>query len=253
MSEDHNDDPPASPFVYLGTDPTIEERQLAQQLGRHDGDSVPFHMFAKVAMRLHKFAAQAAGFEWFWRRARRHARTSLGALASTVVVIAGFVLHRVATEAAAQEHAVMQEQAEVLYRNGVTRQLESLDRDIRELRAALQRIGINLPPAPGADVTEPWDKYSQSGSGIPGRSLRLDDAARPEVTEFAGLRDASLGALQVGVAKRAAGEGMWVDFLWMGGALAGPQCHADEDGENVAHAAVVHHGGTAAAISAGLR
>ncbi len=149
--EDPKDDPPASPFVYLGRDPTPEEHLLAQQVGRHDGDSVPFHMVAKIALRLHRYASHAAGFEWFWRRARRHARAALAALAANVVVIAGFVLHRVAVQAAAEEHAAAQERAEEVYRDGVGKQLDRLDRDLRELRAVLQRLGIAPPaPAPGA-------------------------------------------------------------------------------------------------------
>lgn len=245
MSEDPKDDPPASPFVYLGTDPTIEERQLAQQLGRHDGDSVPFHMFAKVAMRLHKFAAHAAGFEWFWRRARRHARTSLGALLSTLVLIGGFVLHRVAAEAAAQEHAVMQEQAEILYRNGVSRQLESLDRDIRELRTALQRIGINLPGSPTSDMPNLPDSVSW------GERVERNRGARSTVAKLTETK--GLAAFDIAAADEAAS--IWMQAAvqkWLSGTLAGPQCHTD-DGEDVAHAAVVHHHGTAAAISAGLR
>lgn len=251
-TDDPRDDPPASPFVYLGSDPTIEEHQLTQQLGRHDGDSVPFWMFAKVAVRLHKFAAQAAGFQWFWRRARRHARTSLGALLSTVVLIGGFVLHRVAAEAAAQEHSAMQEQAEILYRAGVTRQLDALDRDIRELRAALHQLGVNLPGGPTSDMPESADRVS---------SVLLDErvegdrgtcSAVAELTQPKGL-----AALGIAAADEAAPVRMGASIAELFGAsAAGPQCKAqgDQEGDGeVVHDPVVHHGGTAAAISAVLR
>lgn len=147
MTENDDDTPPirlSSEDVSAGhllQQPTPREVLLSEQVGLHADEPVPFWMFAKVALRQDEHSRWIGQADGFWRRVRRHARAGLATLAVNLAVIGGFVYHRIAASAAADERALQEERHFNEYRDSIRRELERLEQDIRDLRRDLRRIG----------------------------------------------------------------------------------------------------------------
>lgn len=110
-------------IVSLRREPSDEERALAEGVGLHDGACIPFHMFAKVAVRQHKDAGtideMAAMRQWF----RRRAWALLLALAANVLGVGGFIVHRIRTSGADEERELRQ-----------AKDIETMQKEIWDLR-----------------------------------------------------------------------------------------------------------------------
>lgn len=132
-----NEDDPA---VYLQQEPTAEERLLAVQAGRHDGDAVPFWMFAKLAVRAAASSLWIGKADVLVRKMRRHALAGLATLAANLAAIGGYALHHAGVSAAADERAIAQERANQDHRDAMEREIQELRLDVRELRAAMRKM-----------------------------------------------------------------------------------------------------------------
>lgn len=113
------------PAVYLRQQPspTSPCHLLVEQIGSHDGDSVPMHMMAKVAVRLHRFADWVARWDGRERWARRAVAFVVGAALANAMAIGTWWLraHDARIEAAAEAKATKS-------------QIERIEQNILELR-----------------------------------------------------------------------------------------------------------------------
>lgn len=147
-------------------EPTSEEHLLAEQVGLHDGAEVPFHMFAKVAVKVHNHSWWFGELQKFGRQVRRRALAGLGFLAINVAAIGGHWLSVHDARVAGEARAEAGDRAFGEYRAFVTREFDRLDREIAQLRAALLRLGAATPgPMPRggppiSDFPDPSDKLS---------------------------------------------------------------------------------------------
>ncbi|HEX6022569.1 MAG TPA: hypothetical protein VFZ00_11280 [Solirubrobacter sp.] len=150
------------PAVYARRSPTPEEHLLAELCGNgHDGAPVPLHFFTKIAVRLKRIGMWAASLEDLRRKLRANWRRGVAMLGANALLIAGLVLHRVASDAAAAEHLAAQERAEVVYREGVTRLFELLEKRLDHIERRLDRLTGADQPGPSGDPRDIFrDKLS---------------------------------------------------------------------------------------------
>lgn len=138
------------PAVYARRPPTPEEHILAELCNGHDGAPVPLHFFTKVAVRLKRLGQWAAGLDDVRRKLRANWRRGAAMLGANAALIAGFVIHRVAAEATAAEHAAAQERAEVIYREGMQRLIDLLEKRLESDERRLDRV-TGAEPGPSGD------------------------------------------------------------------------------------------------------
>ena len=142
-----NDDP----IVYCRREqPTPEESALARVADRHDGDAVPFWLWAAVATRLHRTMAWVAERAAIERRLRRAGRLGVGTLVANLAIVGGYAAHRLEAGGAAAEHAA-----------NVERQLIELREEVSYLRRRMDKMsGIEaMPPSSDTEQSDP-DKLS---------------------------------------------------------------------------------------------
>lgn len=132
--------PSNNPLVYLAQEPTPEEIQIAISCGRHSGDHTPFHMLAKVALRVYRIAVPLGRMDAAYRRARRYVLAAASFAAVNLSAAGIWYLGRVEANAAAQERAAALERAIRAYREDADRKMHELQLDIRELRVELLRL-----------------------------------------------------------------------------------------------------------------
>lgn len=153
-------------IVSLRKDASPEESALAEAVGRHDGDAVPFHMFAKIAVRAHRHGEWIGEVESTKKWFRRNSRMSIGFVIVNLFAGAGFLLHNASERGAAEEHAlnferVTQERAasEARWaqerREAMEREIQDLRSQLVEIRAAMRRMS-GLSPDPSGDMDMPW-------------------------------------------------------------------------------------------------
>lgn len=157
-----------APATYLNQPPTDEEHLLAEQCDKHDGDSVPFWMLAKVAGRVQRGATWQGKLDAIFARARLWARVALSAAAANLAGVGLYWLHAHDAAVAAGERAAAGDRAFEEYRRITDEKFVELRLDIRELRAALHRLtGVDpLPLPPNSDIFDPetyFDMFSSSG------------------------------------------------------------------------------------------
>lgn len=148
------------PFIYLASPPTEEEQRLAEACNRHSGDHTPFHMLAKVAVRLYRVVIPVERMHAFMRRGQRYVMAAATFAALNLGGIGIWVIDRSNANAVAREHAADVERAIREYREASEREMQDLRTDIRELRAELRRISGAEPAPPGAESLTPPDKFS---------------------------------------------------------------------------------------------
>lgn len=109
--------------MSLRKEPTEEERALADGVGFHAEEHVPFRMFAKVAMRADDHAAWIATMrvkrKWF----RRRVPQAIVALIANLGLIGGYVVHVIRSAADDDAREVQQQ-----------RDIARLEQDVRDLR-----------------------------------------------------------------------------------------------------------------------
>jgi len=147
---------PHAPSVYLVQTMTPEEQTLAEQVDTHSGDSIPFWMLAKVAIRVHRLASWVQEMDGLFKKARRYLLAGVSAAAVNLSAIGIYILHSSEARGAATERAANQERSFLEYREATSKQLQELRLDIRELRAELRRLsGAGKPPT--SDNVSPPD------------------------------------------------------------------------------------------------
>lgn len=172
-----NKDDPAS---FLRSPPTPEEHALAEHVGLHDGASIPFHMFAKVAVRQGRQAEWIGEMEAMRKWVRRRATAALLALAGNLTLFGGYVLHRVREGGAAEERALNQERAAIERREAMEREINELRLDVRELRAAMRRLGLGPDPAgSGTDIDILMGRVPDKVSLLKGPSCTIFASSPP--------------------------------------------------------------------------
>ena len=142
-----NDDKPASleqdPAIYLRQQPspTSPCHLLVEMVGSHDGDHVPMHMLAKVAVRVRDQAVWAARWDGREKWAKRAATFLIALVLGNVAVIAKSWIHAhdERIEAAAEARALKG-------------QIERIERDIMELRRV---CGLDPKPLTIVQKDEP--------------------------------------------------------------------------------------------------
>lgn len=141
------------PAIYLREHPapTSPCHILVEQVGSHDGDHVPMHMLAKVAVRLH----QVVGWMARWDGREKFARRAAAALAALALANIGVVvkswLNAHDAHIIAETEARAAEKAEIEFRKGVSDRFDRMEQDIRELRKhagldkpiSFGRVGVN--------------------------------------------------------------------------------------------------------------
>lgn len=153
-------------------EPTSEERILAEQVGLHDGAATPFHMFAKMALKVWSHAWWFGEIEKFGKQVRRRALAGLGFLALNAAAIGGHWLSVHDARIAGEARAEAADRAFGEYRAGVAREFDRLDREIGQLRAALLRLGAATPDPPPkgspptSDFPDPTDKLSADADAV---------------------------------------------------------------------------------------
>lgn len=142
------------PAVYLRQQPSPISpcHLLVEQLESHDGDHTPMHMLAKVAVRLHSFAAWAARWDARERLARRAAGALAGLAIANIGVVIAWWLHAHDARIVAEAEARASAQVEIEYRRGVKEQMERMEQDIRDLRRDLRRMSGAKPGPDGGVV-----------------------------------------------------------------------------------------------------
>jgi hypothetical protein len=149
----------SSPAIYLGLPPTPENHSLAGSVGLHDSAAVPFHMFAKVADRLHKVSTWASRFDVFMRRGKRWAYAGISAALLNLGIAGHFVIDRAEAVGAAEERAAGMARDVERYRAATDERLSDLRSQIQELRTAMYRkSGIDplpLPRPPNSGIPRP--------------------------------------------------------------------------------------------------
>lgn len=141
------------PSVYLHQPVTPAERMLGEQVGLSGSAYIQFWMYAKLSLRVVRLSQWIGSVDGMWRGIRRHARISLASLASSLVLVGGFVIHRVAQDAAEHEHAAAQERA-------TEERLKEMREDLQWLRAEFRRLSGADPDPPTSDVWHLPDKVS---------------------------------------------------------------------------------------------
>lgn len=130
------------PAIYLREQPspTSPCHLLVEQLESFDGDHVPMHMLAKVAVRLH----QAVDWMARWDGREKFARRAAAALIALTVANIGTVvtswLHAHDDRIVAEADARAFEKSEADYRRSVELRFERLEQDIRDLRRELRKM-----------------------------------------------------------------------------------------------------------------
>lgn len=135
------------PAIYLREQPSPTARChiLVEQVGSHDGDHVPMHMLAKVAVRLHQVVSWMTQWEGRERFVRRAGGALAGLALANIAAVLAYWLHAHDAHIVAEAEARAAAAAEIEYRKGVKEQLDRIDRDIRDIQRALRRIGA-VPP-----------------------------------------------------------------------------------------------------------
>ncbi len=145
----------ASPAEYLPTPPRADEQILIDMCDLHTGAATPFHMTAKLALRLHRVTLWAHQIESFFRRARKLVIAAASTAALNLAALGVYTLHRYEQNGAASERLINQE-----------RTIQELRLDIRELRAEVRRMS-GIDPAthpsspPGGGIFIAPDKISR--------------------------------------------------------------------------------------------
>lgn len=149
-----------NPLVYLAQEPTPEEVQIAIACGRHNGDHTPFHMLAKVALRLYRLAVPVGRMDATYRRARRYVLAAASLAAVNLSAAGVWYLGRVEANAAAQERAAALERSIRVYREDADRKMHELQLDIRELRVELLRLSGKHDQIPPGRLIGPGRSFS---------------------------------------------------------------------------------------------
>ena len=207
---------PTDPIVYMSRVPSERAQQIMAAVMREAGDAAPMQMVATLAERserieqhlcemdgaIHGLAqvmdtGRIERVERVQREAERDRKRTRGYLfkgagvAGTLLVSAlAWFLH--STEARAAES---QQLLDLIQR------IDRLELDLREIRAALHRLGINTPSSGGTRL-EP---------GLPPRPAP-DSFGRMELTPFAHGVDAELRRIYAGVR----GRGVFDRGAWQG-------------------------------------
>ena len=110
-------------IAELRREPTDDERALAEGVGLSAGHPVPFHMFAKVAMKDDRQEVRLSAIEGTRKWFRRRARAALVAIAAGWLPGAGYAVHRIKAAGAEEEREAQQ-----------ARDINRLEQDVRDLR-----------------------------------------------------------------------------------------------------------------------
>jgi hypothetical protein len=117
-------------------------------------------MFAKVAVQAERNREWIGGVDDLVKKARRRALAAMGTVAINLTAFVGFLMHRASEDGATTERVVQVEQRAAERRDALEREIQDLRLDVRELRAAMRRMGLG-PEPPSGDVFWPApDKIS---------------------------------------------------------------------------------------------
>lgn len=148
-------------IVSLRKEVTTDEIILAEGLGLHQGASIPFRMFARVANWAHQHGLWIGERDDLEKKIKRRANAALGLLATSILTVIGGVAHRLVEEGRSEERAEQQERRRLEDREVWRRESDELRRQISELRADLRRLsGADSRPNSDLDYNPDPDKLS---------------------------------------------------------------------------------------------
>lgn len=143
---------PASPehveslAARLRRDSTHEERALAEIAGLSDVQGTPARMFVKVALMADHHDRWFDRIERAWKRSKRYVLANVVTAATTLAGIGIWWVHADEARVAEVERAAAGEREFQEYRRNMERDIGELRLDVRELRAALHRLGVADSP-----------------------------------------------------------------------------------------------------------
>jgi N-glycosylase/DNA lyase len=152
-----------NPAIYLRQqpDPTSPCHLLVEQIGSHDGDHVPMHMLAKVAVRTYRLSEWGERFEKWWRTGKKlvaaSAATALASVGGAYSSCQSAHDARIAREARAEAA----ERAFQEYRSMMDDKVNELRQDIREIRLLFRKF-TGIDPGPVSNVSA----YAEGGAEI---------------------------------------------------------------------------------------
>jgi hypothetical protein len=132
----------------LRREPTREEKDVIDLLQASSGAHVPFHMFAKIALRTHRLWAWIGRKDRLYRSARNHAWAAILSAGASLGSIGAYMLHRHDEIVTAAERAAADERVNEVRREATAETIKQLQKDIDQLREKLLRMSGALEPHP---------------------------------------------------------------------------------------------------------